>query len=149
MTQCDRSTVALCSSEGRWERNKPHGPGKLTYPSGDVFEGNFELGVRWGVGVTSCDPEPPPALHPHPRQHIHSPLSAVQELCCQLCAWFSAVCVGRYADGRLEVARFVAGENDRKEAAFWSSDRRTAYRIMRDGEECEEVRGLGLVRVGS
>jgi len=57
--------------------------------------------------------------------------------------------VGRYADGRLEVARFVAGENDRKEAAFWSSDRRTAYRIMRDGEECEEVRGLGLVRVGS
>ena len=52
--------------------------------SGDVFEGTFELGVRWGVGVTT------------------------------------------FADGRLEVARYIAGENDRKETAFFSSNRRSA-----------------------
>ena len=43
------------------------------------------------------------------------------------------------ADGRIEVARYVAGANSRGEGAMWSADRRIAWRIVKDGEEVEEI----------
>uniref|UniRef100_A0A7S2BQF4 MORN repeat-containing protein 5 n=1 Tax=Haptolina brevifila TaxID=156173 RepID=A0A7S2BQF4_9EUKA len=44
-----------------------------------------------------------------------------------------------YNDGRVEVARYVNGTNDRGEGAMWSPHRHSAWRIMRDGEEVEEI----------
>ncbi len=44
-----------------------------------------------------------------------------------------------FADGRIEVARYHRGVNGRGEGAMWSPRRQTAWRIVRDGEECEEI----------
>jgi hypothetical protein len=44
-----------------------------------------------------------------------------------------------FPDGRVEVARYVQGANSRGEGAMWSADRRMAWRIVRDGEEVEEI----------
>ena len=44
-----------------------------------------------------------------------------------------------YADGRVEVAVFRRGLNARGEGAMWSPRRTTAWRIVKDGEEVEEI----------
>ena len=44
-----------------------------------------------------------------------------------------------YADGRIEVARYANGANARGEGAMWSPRRSTCWRILRDGEEVEEI----------
>ena len=42
--------------EGEWSRlnrgpkELPHGKGKMTYPNGDVYEGDFHYGRKWSNG---------------------------------------------------------------------------------------------------
>jgi hypothetical protein len=36
---------------GTFQSNKKHGKGKYTYPTGEVFEGNWVEGVQDGVGI--------------------------------------------------------------------------------------------------
>jgi len=44
-----------------------------------------------------------------------------------------------FADGRIEVASYHRGINARGEGAMWSARRTTAWRIVKDGEEVEEI----------
>jgi hypothetical protein len=36
---------------GEWEADKMHGQGTYTYPSGDVYKGGFEAGLKQGSGT--------------------------------------------------------------------------------------------------
>ena len=92
----------------------------MRYASGSVYHGAWARGMQHGRGVfrfvsgSEYDGEWSAG-----KRHGH------------------ATC--RYADGRAEVATFIDGANDRGEGVMWSADRRTAWRIVRDGEYVEEI----------
>ena len=92
----------------------------MCYASGSVYSGAWARGTQEGLGVF--------------RFASGSEYDG---------AWRAGKRHGRatckYADGRAEVATFNNGANDRGEGVMWSADRRSAWRIVRDGEYVEEI----------
>lgn len=111
--------------EGQWWANRQEGHGTFWYASGNLYDGQWRAGkfLQHVSQSTTAVHSATPALNtfPFPRAGRKDGRGTFG-----------------YADGRVEVGTYVA-DTDVGEGAMWSSDRRTAWRILQDGLEVAEI----------
>jgi len=115
------SMVVEGSYEGQFnEFGQREGVGSCTFSNGSVYAGEWRADVQEGRGKVR---------YPDGSVFVGSFRHGMKE---------GSGTYG-YDDGRVEVARYKRGVNDRGEGAMWSPRRHSAWRILRDGEEVEEI----------
>ena len=104
--------------EGEWKADEKEGRGTYRYVSGNVYEGEFKTGEKEGRGTCRyADGDVYDGEYKAGKKEGRGTY--------------------RYADGEAEVGRYRAGK-DVGEAARWSADRQTAWRVQ-DGKRGENI----------